>query len=283
MARKTPRTQSRKTRPASKPPKPKAKPKAKKRKRRPARETTRRGIAAPVRVANLYDRELWRLLKPTWVEAAVGLNRFGADYDRIRRVWRAHRDSMRIAILSDVTAAARTNWGRVNAYHRREFTKTVLKYWGIDTAGWLSDPQVNVQMREFITRNVGLVSRLTQDTQALLDSNVTKALLEQPGDQRALAQAVKRSMKAERSRVSLIARDQVSKATGQMNQIRQQGVGIKKFMWSSSEDEKVRPQHRDYNGRIYRWDAPPPEGIPGTPIRCRCVARPVLPPRPERG
>lgn len=38
----------------------------------------------------------------------------------------------------------------------------------------------------------------------------------------------------------------------------------------------MRPTHAELEGKIFDWDNPPPEGNPGMPIRCRCVAIPVI-------
>jgi SPP1 gp7 family putative phage head morphogenesis protein len=74
----------------------------------------------------------------------------------------------------------------------------------------------------------------------------------------------------------LIARDQVGKLYGQINQARQTALGIDEFEWATVGDERVRDEHEALNGRRFRWDDPPAEGIPGEPIQCRCSAQPVL-------
>jgi SPP1 gp7 family putative phage head morphogenesis protein len=41
-------------------------------------------------------------------------------------------------------------------------------------------------------------------------------------------------------------------------------------------DNRVRHDHQDREGRQYRWASPPPDGPPGMPINCRCYAEPVF-------
>lgn len=83
------------------------------------------------------------------------------------------------------------------------------------------------------------------------------------------------------SRAKLIARDQIGKLNGQLTQQRQTSLGIEEFVWSTSRDERVRPSHQALEGRTFRWDDPPvvdgERATPGSPIQCRCVARPVIP------
>lgn len=78
------------------------------------------------------------------------------------------------------------------------------------------------------------------------------------------------------SRAKLIARDQVSKMNGSFNEARQTSLGIDKYIWQTSGDERVRDTHADNDGKIFNWDDPPSTGHPGEDINCRCVALPYF-------
>jgi len=86
------------------------------------------------------------------------------------------------------------------------------------------------------------------------------------------------------SRAEVIARDQVAKMNSSFNQERQQQVGIEKYEWSTSQDERVRPSHQEVDGKVFRWDEPGPvagsvDGEPchaGQDILCRCAALPYI-------
>ena len=91
-------------------------------------------------------------------------------------------------------------------------------------------------------------------------------------------------------RAKLIARDQTSKATGQLNAARQLDAGIKKYIWRTSDDERVvgnpfgkypkgNRKHNDHfirNGQTFEWSKPPQDGHPGDAIQCRCAAIPLI-------
>ena len=74
------------------------------------------------------------------------------------------------------------------------------------------------------------------------------------------------------NRAKLIARDQTAKMNSAFNQERQQQVGIEKYEWSTSEDERVRDSHAELDGQIFSWDDPPivdgEKVNPGEAIQC---------------
>lgn len=101
-------------------------------------------------------------------------------------------------------------------------------------------------------------------------------------------------------RARIIARDQTAKLNSALTQGRMADAGIETYIWSTSEDERVRgnptglypkalPSHYAMNGKICRWDDPTvwlengewvkragnaPYFHPGMDILCRCVAIP---------
>lgn len=75
-----------------------------------------------------------------------------------------------------------------------------------------------------------------------------------------------------------IARDQVGKLNGELEQSRQTDLGVTSYIWRTSLDERVRPEHEILEGETFDWEGADvcPEGAPGTPIMCRCSAEPIL-------
>lgn len=80
----------------------------------------------------------------------------------------------------------------------------------------------------------------------------------------------------EKNRAALIGRDQVGKLNGRLTQYYQEQAGIEEYKWVTAGDERVRPTHRRLNGETFKWKEPPPEGHPGQPIQCRCIADPII-------
>lgn len=77
-----------------------------------------------------------------------------------------------------------------------------------------------------------------------------------------------------------IARDQLGKLNGNLNQARQEALGVETYIWRTVRDNRVRDEHSALEGQRVRWDEPPlvgPYGQPAHPgeaIQCRCFAEP---------
>jgi SPP1 gp7 family putative phage head morphogenesis protein len=91
-----------------------------------------------------------------------------------------------------------------------------------------------------------------------------------------ITEEIRKIMKSSLSRATLIAKDQTLKLNGQIDRAKQTGAGVERYTWRSSRDERVRSQDRAQDGKIFRWDRPPPGGHPGQKINCRCSAEPFL-------
>jgi SPP1 gp7 family putative phage head morphogenesis protein len=95
------------------------------------------------------------------------------------------------------------------------------------------------------------------------------------------------------SRAALIGRDQTLKLNASLNEARQTAVGIDRYTWSTSLDERVRPYHSDLEGAAIDWDDPPVtdkkgnRNHAGMDFQCRCIAIPIIgefeeaPPEPD--
>ena len=90
-----------------------------------------------------------------------------------------------------------------------------------------------------------------------------------------IARDIEQRLGVAKSRAVLIARDQTNKLNGQLSADRQIDAGVTHYVWSSARDERVRPTHIALEGQVIAWSDPPPEGHPGAPIQCRCVAVPT--------
>ncbi len=86
-----------------------------------------------------------------------------------------------------------------------------------------------------------------------------------------------------RRKAKFLARQETSLLMTQIRQERYKDAGITKYKWSTSSDERVRPDHKLLEGTIQTWDNPPivnrqngSRAHPGQDFNCRCVAIPVI-------
>lgn len=94
----------------------------------------------------------------------------------------------------------------------------------------------------------------------------------------AIAEEIQNQAMVGKARAKLIARDQVGSINSALTADRFQGAGIGRFLWISSRDLRVRELHKELHGKEFSYASGghPTEGLPGQPIQCRCVQRPVF-------
>lgn len=159
----------------------------------------------------------------------------------------------------------------------KHFVSAVKSAIGVDLSSVVTEGAIDEAFQAILQRNVDLITRLADATREKIRMAVEEAVLSgMPAKD--LQARLTHDFGVLDSRAKLIARDQIAKVNSDLNQLRQQQVGVEEYEWSSSRDERVRPLHRELNGRTFRWDQPGPDAgmHPGQPINCRCVAIAVI-------
>lgn len=89
-------------------------------------------------------------------------------------------------------------------------------------------------------------------------------------------------------KANLIARTEVSKASTELTKARAESLGLRWYIWRTSEDQRVRSSHSHMEDVLICWDSPPsPEKILGIKSslgnyhagecpNCRCYPEPVV-------
>ena len=126
----------------------------------------------------------------------------------------------------------------------------------------------------FTRENVALIKSIPSEFFADLEKHISRQI-SAGGRWEDLAATIEERYGVAESRAELIARDQVGKFNGALNQRRQEDLGIDSFIWRTMGDERVREEHQDYNGNTYKWSDAPDDG-PGQAIMCRCWAEPDM-------
>lgn len=143
-------------------------------------------------------------------------------------------------------------------------------------AGYLEDMRKIKEL--FLYQNLKLIKSIDDDIREglyyTLERNVVSSV-DVDDVERQIVDYIKKRTEMAEKRAVLIGSDQVGKLYGQINQYYQQKNGIESYVWRTMMDNRVRPEHRAREGKIFRWDNPPPDGHPGYPVRCRCYADPL--------
>jgi SPP1 gp7 family putative phage head morphogenesis protein len=189
---------------------------------------------------------------------------------------RALQDALRSGAY-EVEGGIRQTLEQEEARHRTAFSGTIRATTGIDVSSVFTDRDVRDHIEVAVQRNVRQITGIGDD----MVGRVTQTIID--GAQRGLrtsqvAKKLAEDLGWSSKRASFVARDQTATLNGTLNEVRQTQVGIEKYEWSTSRDERVRRLHEDLEGTIHRWDEPGPDaGLhPGQPINCRCVAIAVI-------
>ena len=206
-----------------------------------------------------------------------GLRWDAGEGKRAREAVARARRAMQQALPTDeIEAVARKFAAQTQTSQRIQLGNQLHHALGMDVLQHVGEvPNLPALVDQFVAENVSLISSIPDVMGTDIDKIVTRGLTSgTPVDQ--LRSDITSRFGVSERHARVIARDQVGKLYGQVNQVRQKALGIDEFEWETVGDERVRDEHQALNGKRFRWDSPPSEGIPGEPIQCRCTAQPVL-------
>jgi SPP1 gp7 family putative phage head morphogenesis protein len=167
-------------------------------------------------------------------------------------------------------------------YNEVQWLKIQQSIFGVQL--FQNEPWLNPILESFTKDNVALIKSLKDkkltELQLTLNSEFKKGTLYSD-----IKELVQNKYKNTEWQAERIARDQIGKLNADLTEYRQKEIGVKKYTWRTSLDERVRgnplgkfpkaiPSHWDREGKIFDWNTPPEEGHPGQAILCRCYAEP---------
>lgn len=166
---------------------------------------------------------------------------------------------------------------RGDAQNHAEVSTNLKNQTGIDLAGYLrNSPNITEKVNAMASANVQLIKSIRSQYLDKVQNAVMQAMVKGTLN-KDLATQIKALGQTTEKRAMFIARDQSSKLNAALTQARHEDIGIKKYMWSTSLDERVRDSHADKEGLIFEYANPPADtGHPGHDFNCRCVAIPVF-------
>lgn len=242
----------------------------------------------PTAVAHDYFKMLQELLLEAKsvvlaaLRSALGSRvRFDAPGDDANRAMdRASEQFFERLRPERVESLARTIAERTSRYQKEQLDRQVKATFGVDVLR--AEPDLARKSSGFVSENVALIKSIPNQYFDRVEAVVTRGInAAATPDQ--LAADIEREFEVSESRARLIARDQVGKYFAQVNQTRQEDLGVTHYIWRTVQDARVREGHLEREGERFSWDEVPPdagggEGHPGEPIQCRCYADPDLSP-----
>lgn len=176
---------------------------------------------------------------------------------------------------SEIADAAKRYARRTSDFNKEQLGRQVQAAFSVPLSAL--EPQVTVRIEEFAAINVDLITsvsgryfdRIRQDVEEAFDSG------EHPDT---LADTLEERTGMSENDARRIARDQIGKLNANLNQDRQERMGVTGYTWRTMQDERVREEHAILEGEHFEWDDPPEDGHPGEAIQCRCYAEPDFEP-----
>ncbi len=164
-----------------------------------------------------------------------------------------------------------------NIEHKNAFYKAAQDAVGFNFRKFINEEGLDEIMGVAINENVLAISDLETSSQRRIAELVNRALILQTGKTVSLEQELLRAFDIDKRKAKFIARDQTQRFSSSLNKFRQEKAGVKKYMWITSKDSRVRPSHQANSRKIFSWDTEPAiTGHPGNDYNCRCTGSAIL-------
>lgn len=172
----------------------------------------------------------------------------------------------------------------VASVSRTEWAKQAKAVVGVDLSK--IEPKLTPLTERFRPENLDLITSMAKDKVA----RVARILDDAPSARvETIRDRILEDGEVTKRQAALIARDQVLSLNAQVTQARHEAAGITRYIWRTSGDGDVRPDHRALDGKVFSYDDPPVVNAtevrrgrparrehPGQDYQCRCTAEPVI-------
>lgn len=182
---------------------------------------------------------------------------------------------------------------RLNRNNSRSFNSNIKNTTGVDLGSQINTPEMQQLLDVKTAENVALIKSIKnqyiEQVGAVIRENVVSG-------QRSttLITEIKERGNVSESRAKLIARTETAKTTSQITQLRSEALGATTYYWSSSGDERTRPDHQAMDGMLCKWSDDTVysddggktwkkrsaiggvEIKPGEIFNCRCTSMPLV-------
>jgi len=241
-------------------------------------------------------------------QISQALKKLGARFDNRTKTWRINKRFLPVEIKMTITQAEINyqsineqlalvisdinieeelkNIDYTNIYLKdikeidKELKKTVYDIIGIS-------PEITQEQKEIIAKEFSQNLKLT--IKNFLDNEIINLRKEvernvfQGFRAESLSKIIEKRYSVSKSKAKFLGLQETSLLTSKYRELRYKDVGITKYKWSTSKDERVRDDHADLDGKVFSFDDPPivdkrtgKKANPSEDFGCRCVPIPII-------
>jgi len=217
--------------------------------------------------------EALRAELPALIARARAERQDAGEGKRAQELLRAAREALERLNTEELEALALEFGRRTETFQRVQMSRQVKAALGVDL--FPPDGNLNTLLEGFAVENAELIRNIPEKLVQDIATTTTRAI--QSGTLHTdLARELEKRFGFARKRARLIARDQVGKLYSNINKTRFRAIGVGRYIWRTSGDERVRETHVGFDGNTYTFKEGSPEGNPGEPILCRCFPEPIF-------
>lgn len=164
---------------------------------------------------------------------------------------------------------------------RQLFYQSVAKKMGIDPTTLLKRDGMTYDFNALVIETTRWATKLRDETLEMYTANTLRAMTQGASIDSILEQ-YDELVEKRKNHAQFTARNQISNFNSIMNKTRAQKLGIKKAIWITSKDERVRHSHQARNGKEFDLEKglySSTDGkwlLPGTDYQCRCNYRMII-------
>jgi len=171
--------------------------------------------------------------------------------------------------------------GSVSKYNSKAWATRQSRKIGAALKSTMAESSVGMISAQLQAQQVALIKSLPLEAGQRAQKLAREAAM---GGKRAdeVAAQILKTEEVTKSRATLIARTEISKANATITQARSEYVGATHYIWRTAGDGDVRESHAEMDGKVIAWAAPPTlsdgmTGHAGEFPNCRCFAEPIIP------
>lgn len=195
-------------------------------------------------------------------------------YDALRRALVQTLDNVDIESI-DKTDHAKIGYHQTINWMNDDFTKSVKN---ISIPATMTPTQKDMIAAEWGTN----LNKYIKDWSAKNILSLREDIQQHTLDGRraeSYAKIIQQNYGVSQRKAEFLARQETSNLMAKFRESRYGEIGVRKYRWSTSHDERVRSDHKHLNGKVFSFDSPPVSNLktgarnnPGEDFGCRCVA-----------